>query len=155
MRETTGQENHFNTRQVRRCMALLAAVLIAASFLPTTGMAGPLDQAIRDGKHLFMTPGFGGNGRSCNTCHKAGGTAMGELPNGKPIPSLNNAAAIFPRYNPRLGKVITLQDQIHNCVMGAIQGTPPAYGSKAMVDLVSYLTSLSQGKAMQMDGKPE
>jgi thiosulfate dehydrogenase len=134
---------------------LFTGLLIVAGMLPVAAMASPLDQAIKDGKHLFMTPGFGGNGRSCDTCHKGGGTTMGQLPNGKPIPSLNNAATIFPRYNPGRGTVLTLQDQVHNCVMGAIQGTPPPYGSKEMVDLVSYLTSLSQGKAIDMGGKPE
>jgi thiosulfate dehydrogenase len=71
------------------------------------------------------------------------------------IPSLNNAAAILPGYNPRLGRAITLQGLIHNCIMGAVQGTPPAYDSAEMADPVSYLSSLSQGKPMQMGGKPE
>ena len=36
----------------------------------------------------------------------------GKLPNGKVIPSLSNAAAIFPRYNPKAKRVLTLDDQI-------------------------------------------
>lgn len=132
-------------------MGLLSAM---ASF-PVAAMAGPLDQAVRNGKHLFMTATFGGNGRNCNSCHKAGGTTMGELPNGKPIPSLMNAAAIFPRYNNRRGVVLTLQGQVRNCIAGALQGTPPSSDSKEMVDLISYLTSMSRGKAIDMGGKPK
>ncbi len=122
---------------------------------PLVGMAGSLEQTVQEGKQLFMTGTFGGNGRRCNSCHRSGGTTMGALPNGVPIPSLNNAAAIFPRYNARLGAVQTLQDQVHNCVAGPLGGRPPAHDSREMVALISYLTSLSQGKPIDMDGKPE
>ena len=116
---------------------------------------GPLQQSIQHGKDLFTTAHFGGNGRTCNTCHKGEGRSEGMLPNGKKIPSLRNAAAIFPRYNKNAGMVLTLQQQVHRCVMGALKGTPPAYDSPEMTDLVSYLTSLSQGKAIDMGGAPK
>jgi len=124
--------------------------------MPAAASAGgPLDQSIAQGRHLFMTATFNGNGRHCNSCHKGGGTEVGQLPNGKKIPSLNNAAAIFPRYNPRRKRVLTLQNQVHNCVLGALKGTPPTYDSQAMTDLISYLTSLSQGKPIDMNGRPQ
>ena len=130
----------------------LPAVLFA---LPGAGMAGSLDESVQEGRALFMTGTFGGNGRSCNSCHTGDGTTLGALPNGKAISSLNNAAAIFPRYNARLGVVLSLQDQVHNCIAGALEGTPPASDSREMVALISYLTSLAQGKAIDMGGKPE
>ena len=68
-------------------------------------------------------------------------------------PLVQTYAAIFPRLN-RKGKLVTLQDQVHNCVAGAIKGTPPAYDSDKMRLLVVYLTSLSQGKTIDMGGKP-
>lgn len=131
---------------------LLMLTMAHASPVQAAGADDPLQLSVARGKNLFMHEQFGGNGRTCNSCHLSGGTAAGMLPNGQKIPSLTNAAAIFPRYNPRLKMVLTLQNQIHNCVMGAIQGTPPAYDSQTMVDLTSYLTSLAQGKPVDMGG---
>ncbi|MDQ6950142.1 MAG: c-type cytochrome [Mariprofundales bacterium] len=139
----------------RASLTFVVGLLSVAGALPIASMASPLDQAVQNGKQLLMTATFAGNGRHCTSCHKAGGTTMGELPNGKAIPSLTNAAAIFPRYNKKRGAVLTLQNQVHNCVLGALHGTPPAYGSKEMVELISYLTSLSEGKAINMGGKPQ
>ncbi|WP_018294336.1 c-type cytochrome [Mariprofundus ferrooxydans] len=140
--------------RIRKSTILLAFISVVVS-APFTGYAESLNQAVESGKHLFMTANFNGNSRTCNSCHMAGGTTAGKLPDGSPIPSLNNAAAVFPRYNRRQEKVITLLDQVHNCVAGALQGTPPAYDSAEMVDLISYLSSLSQGKPLNMGGKPE
>ncbi|OBS09884.1 c-type cytochrome [Acidihalobacter prosperus] len=115
--------------------------------------AGPLAQAIADGKHMFIHDTFGGRGMTCESCHRAAG--MGPtVVHGRHFPSLANAAAIFPRYNPRAHKVITLEDQIRGCVARGLGGKPPAGGSKAMADMVAYLTSLSQGKPIAMGAKP-
>jgi thiosulfate dehydrogenase len=114
-----------------------------------------LQQVVERGKDLFMTATFKGNGRHCNTCHKGGGTAMSELPNGKKFASLSNAASIFPRYDAENHRVKTLLDQVQHCVGAALKGKPPAYDSAEMTELVSYITSLSQGKPVDMDGKPK
>ncbi len=92
---------------------------------------------------------------TCQSCHVEGGAALGKLPNGTAIPSLSNAAAIFPRFNPKANKVVTLEDQLRNCIAGALQGQPPAYGSEQLTQLVSYVTSLAQGTPLDMDGKPQ
>ncbi len=133
--------------------AFAAAVVLA----PATGFAADaqLDNAVQQGKKLFTQSSFGGNGRACQSCHLGGGLQPGQLPNGKPIPSLSNAAAIFPRYNAHVNKVITLEDQVRSCVANAIEGTPPDYGSEDMNALVSYLTSLAQGKKIDMGGAPQ
>jgi thiosulfate dehydrogenase len=135
----------------------LSVLLVAALAVPGAASAADpqLEQAIAQGKQLFTHPSFGGNGRDCESCHLVGGTTAGKLPNGKAIPSLTNAAAIFPRYNVRMHKVIQLSDQIRSCVANAIQGTPPAYGSDQLNALASYVTSLAQGKPIDMGGKPE
>ena len=117
--------------------------------------ANSLQQVVDRGKELFMTATFDGNGRHCTTCHKKGGTAMSELPNGKKFASLNNAAAIFPRYDDKNHRVKTLPDQVKHCVRNAIHGTPPAFDSAEMTELVTYLTSLSQGKSIEMGGNPK
>ncbi len=108
--------------------------------------------AVHRGKYLFYHATFGGNGRTCETCHSAGGTTTGTAPNGMKLPSLANAAAIFPRAHGN--GVWTLQDQLTHCVKGGLHGTPPAYDSKAMRDLVTYITSLAQGKPIDMGGTP-
>ena len=130
-------------------------LLLALCGLPPAAAADALQQAVQDGKQLFMQESFGGKGMHCNSCHRGGGLEPGRLPNGQTIPSLSNAATIFPRFNPRQGRVLTLQDQVHNCVQGALQGTPPVPGSPRMAALISYLTSLSEGKSIHMGGKPQ
>lgn len=143
----------------KRGRALKAAVMGLA--LAGFGLAGaaqaadnPLQAAVAQGKHLFIHDTFGGAGMTCESCHKAAG--MGPtVVHGHRFPSLANAAAIFPRYNKRAHRVITLEDQIRGCVVHGMKGKPPAYGSKTMNAMVAYLTSLSQGKPIDMGGKPK
>jgi len=135
-------------------ISTLAMTLLFFSAAAQAAPGPELQKAIEDGKRLYSHETFGGNGRTCETCHANGGVGPGKLPDGKSIPSLENAAAIFPRFNSRAKKIVTLEDQIHSCVHGGLQGNSPAYGSEQLVDLVSYVTSLAQGKALDMDGKP-
>lgn len=134
--------------------AFLGAFLLAAG-IPAHAADAQLDKAIQDGKQIFSHETFAGNGKTCDACHSNGGVGPGKLPNGKAIPSLSNAAAIFPRFNPKAKRVVTLEDQVRACAKNALQGTPPAAGSDKLSDLVAYLTSLSQGKPIDMGGKPE
>lgn len=126
---------------------LAAAVLVLAGGIGTAaGTPTPTKEAVAHGKQLFEKATFGGNGRTCATCHTVGTEgAMG----------LKNAAAAFPRYSKRRGKVITLRDQISACIVGALKGKPPARDSKDMRDMVRYLTSLSKGKPVHPGGKPK
>jgi thiosulfate dehydrogenase len=144
-------------RTTRRTNPFLAGLTIVMLAVPGIASAADsqLEQAIAQGKQLFTHSSFGGNGRACQSCHLSGGTTSGRLPNGKEIPSLANAAAIFPRYSAKQHKVIQLSDQVRSCVANAIKGKPPAYGSEQLNSLVSYLTSLSQGKPIDMGGKPK
>ena len=144
-------------RNMKPILGILAAAVIMffASVSHAAGPGLPLEKSVAAGKALFMHGTFGGNGRTCETCHTAGGTVQGKMPGNITIPSLLNAAAIYPRFNLRVNKVITLEDQIRNCILGALHGKPPAYGSIRMNALVSYITSLSRGKPMDMGGKPQ
>jgi len=144
---------HRNANAMSMIMGL--CLVSAGGFAGAATKADSVQQAIERGKELFMKATFGGSGRHCNTCHKGGGMTKGELPDGKPIPSLTNAAAIFPRYDDEYHHVKTLQDQIRYCVLNAVKGKPPAYGGPEMTELVTYLTSLSEGKPIDMDGTPE
>ncbi len=141
-----------------KSMRALMAVLVISAVLPAQAapVSDPeLEKVIQYGKELFTHNTFGGNGRVCQTCHLGGGAEPGRLPDGKVIPSLANAAAVFPRFKPSQGKVFTLPDQIRSCAGAALQGKAPAYGSDELNALVSYVTSLSQGKPIDMGGKPQ
>lgn len=135
--------------------ALLGAALCFAVPGADAAISGPLAKAVTQGKHEFLHDTFGSNGMTCAACHRAAGMGPTVLPNGHKFPSLANGAAIFPRYKARAHKVITLEDQIRGCVARGLHGKPPAYSSAAMRSLVAYITSLSQGKPIDMGGKPK
>jgi thiosulfate dehydrogenase len=141
--------------QGSRVLAAATLLSLAASAFAAPVADPQLEKAVQQGKELFTHNTFNGNGRVCQTCHLSGGLAPGRLPDGKAIPSLANAAAVFPLFKPRQGKVVTLSDQIRNCVGGALEGQVPAYGSDELNALVVYVTSLSQGKSIDMGGKPQ
>lgn len=146
-------------RQARKTITLGAALSLlslCALGIPQAAATEPhLEKAIQRGQALFAHETFGGNGMTCQSCHVDGGVPPGKLPNGTAIPSLANAAVIFPRFNPRANKVITLDDQVRNCIARALQGQPPAYGSEQLMQLVSYLASLAQGKPLDINGRPQ
>jgi len=134
---------------------ILSSGLCALGVQQAVATEPQLEKAIQGGKALFAHETFGGNGKSCETCHVDGGVGLGKLPNGTVIPGLSNAATIFPRFNPKANKVITLESQLRNCIAGGLEGNPPAYGSEQLTQLVSYVTSLAQGKPLDMGGKPQ
>ena len=149
----------FSIRNNRRVQDLAAALLLGSGLcafgIQGTAAAEPqLEKAIQAGKALFSHETFGGSGQTCLSCHDAGGVGAGKLPNGNALPSLSNAATIFPRFSPKANKVLTLEDQVRGCIAGGLQGKPPAYGSEQLTQLVTYVTSLAQGKPLDMGGKP-
>ncbi len=131
------------------------SILLAALFAGNVHASpGPqVEKAIGEGAKLFSHESFGGK-RTCDACHLNGGKGAGKLPNGQEIPSLENAGAIFPRFNQRAKRIITLEDQVRSCIHGGLQGNPPPAGDEKVIDLLSYVTSLSEGKPVEMDGKP-
>ena len=137
---------NFFIKRDRKIISLMAALLLSSGLcaLGTHQAAATepqLEKAIQDGKTLFVHETFGGAG---NKSSKGGA-----------IPSLANAATIYPRFEAKKNKVITLEEKIQNCVAGALRGKPPAYGSEQMTQLVSYVTSLAHGKPVNMGGKPQ
>jgi thiosulfate dehydrogenase len=77
-------------------------------------------------------------GMSCEACHVNGGTQAR-------AGSLVGTYATFPQWNKRSKRVIALQDRIAECFLYSMNGTPPAYSSKQMVAIVSYIAWLSRG----------
>ncbi len=143
-------------------LALVLALPAAANMKVNSAAADKvLAQAASHGAEMFGHDTFGGHRKmhgvsvTCDTCHMGGGQVAGQLPNGKQIASLVNAAAIFPRYSPKLHRVVTLEMQIQHCVKGGLGGRPPAFGSKAMVDMVAYLHSIAKGQPIDAGGMPK
>lgn len=134
----------------------LGATALPALAAPSAGT--PLQQAIQRGAELFKTDTFGGEQRyypagsfdghpmTCEACHRDGGRVPSVTTGGRPVQSLIQAAAHSPRYDARLHKVITLEDQVQVCVRDGLLATPPAYGSQTMTDLVSYIVHLAKGQ---------
>ena len=132
---------------------LLTTALAFAVTPASAAIVGPLAKTVAKGKDIFTHDTFGGSGLTCQSCHTAGGKGPTVIPGRQmQAASLANAAAVFPRYKPRDGKVMTLEDEIHGCIKGALGGKAPGYDSAAMRALVSYITSLSQGKPVDMGG---
>ena len=145
-------------RGVRHFMLIGFTVGAAGCLLgsaPSRAADPQLQQAIARGGDMFLHNTFGGRGKVCETCHLGGGTRQGRLPDGTPIASLSNAGAIFPRFSEDDHRLITLADQIRTCIGGALNGHPPAYGSDELNSLVVYVTSLSQGKAIDLGADPK
>ena len=148
-------KNPFLKASAVSILALVGLTAVSA-LAPAAGLSDPeLEKVVAEGKQLFTQAKFNGNGRVCQSCHLGGGLEPGRRPDGQPMPSLANAATVFPRYKPRPGRVFTLSDQIRSCVGGALEGDVPAYDSHELMALVTYVTSLSQGKAIDMGGQPK
>lgn len=145
--------NASKTRMVIWVLALLPLGLVSECQLASAATHGPLAKSVAKGKDIFLHDTFGGGGMTCDACHTDGGRGPTVVPGSShSMPSLSNAAAVFPRFKQDDGRVMTLAQQIHGCIAGALGGKAPAYDSQAMVDLEVYLTSLSEGKSVRMGG---
>lgn len=142
-----------------RGLSPLAKSVLAATLVVTlwpaarAGTAPQLAKTIAQGKNIFLHDTFGGRGMTCDSCHTGGGRGPTMVPgSGMRGPSLSNAAAVFPRYKRDEGRVLTLAEQIHGCIQGALGGNAPPYGGSTMRALETYLTALAQGKRIDMGG---
>ncbi len=109
---------------IRTLTASVGAALLLSATQSVGAIETPLETAVATGAHLFATATFGGNGRTCEGCHNDGGKALGQIGDRK-LPSLLNAAAIYPRFSPGAGKVITLEGQVQSCTRAAWPGRHP------------------------------
>jgi thiosulfate dehydrogenase len=138
---------------------ILAAATVGSVLLMPGGHSvgaaeAPLEMAVATGAHLFATATFGGNGRTCESCHQEGGETAGQL-GGRKLPSLLNAAAIYPRFSRRAGQVVTLEGQVQSCIKGGLNGTPPELGSPDLIALTAYLGSIAKGQQVEIGGAPK
>lgn len=104
--------------------------------------AGPLGESIRLGRLLFNeTPVYASaytNAKvRCQSCHLAGGTR----PYASPVVGL---PALFPMYNERAGRDISLEDRIQECFVRSQNGRPLDPAGPEMRALKDYIVWLSQ-----------
>ena len=137
-----------------RASAALVAVLLLASagaagadapFAPpakNTIAPGPLGDAIRVGRQTAEQTSAAvkanvGAGLSCTSCHLQGARS----PDASPWVGL---WGVYPEYDPRSGRVITLADRINECFLRSMNGRPLPLDSVAMRGLLSFIWWLSK-----------
>ena len=115
--------------------------------------SGPLGDTIRLGQTLVektathdLTKGHVGNALNCTSCHLKNGTDPRAA-------TFLGVATAYPAWSPRERRVITLEDRVLNCFMRSCHGVRPPLGSKASVAITAYITWLSEGEPIRMNGK--
>jgi thiosulfate dehydrogenase len=103
---------------------------------------GPLGDSIRRGSLLFNeTPIYASSYAkakvSCSSCHAEGGMQ----PFASPVVGL---PAMFPMYNERAGRVISLEDRVQECFVRSQNGRPLDPNGPEMRGLVDYIEWLSR-----------
>lgn len=86
-------------------------------------------------------PDYVGDRLSCTNCHFSGGITTGGKDNGIPLVGV---AAIYPRYDTRFDRVITLADRINNCMKRSMNGIPLPLNSPEMTSLLTYMQWISK-----------
>ncbi len=112
------------------------------------GKDDPISESIKRGytyvNESYVTlDEYVGNNLSCTSCHA--GAGVGEAS------SLVGVTAAFPEYNPRAGKVFTIEDRINGCFVRSMNGNMLPLDSQEMRDMVSYLTYISEGIPVRAD----
>lgn len=115
--------------------------------------AGPLGETIKLGRELVehttthpLTKPYTGNALNCTSCHLKNGTDPKAA-------SFLGVATAYPAWSPRERRVITLEDRVLNCFMRSCNGVRPPLGGKASVAVTAYITWLSQGQSLKMNGE--
>ncbi|WP_442598579.1 c-type cytochrome [Neobacillus sp. D3-1R] len=76
-----------------------------------------------------------GNNLSCASCHADGGVGSSL--------DLVGISKTYPQYNPRAGKVVTIEDRINGCFKRSMNGKPLPLDSKEMKAMVAYYNYIS------------
>ncbi len=109
--------------------------------------AGEMGESIIRGRAYLaktgeLLPAFVGNGLTCKNCHLGNDTEVGVVANAAPFVGV---VAGFPQYRSRDGAVNLLEQRINSCFERSMNGKPLPLDHPAMVDMVAYMTWLSQG----------
>ncbi|MFK9093527.1 c-type cytochrome [Bacillus salipaludis] len=113
--------------------------------------AGPLGESIKLGYKLMnetntAVPNNVGNNLACSSCHGTAGTD-GTSP-------LTGVTAVYPTFNPRAGKVLTIEDRINGCFKRSMNGHPLEAASDEMRAMVAYLNYISTNVPIGIKERP-
>jgi len=111
-----------------------------------------LAEPIKWGYRIFVdtpheAPGLSGGKVSCSNCHLNAGQRERALP-------LVGVAGMFPEYNNRAARLISLPDRVVDCFLRSENGAGhgpdalPSTSSKEVLAATAYLTWLSRGYAV-------
>ena len=125
-------------RQVQAASAEAAGTNEAALADTPTGLAAR-GQLIFDQTPRFAEP-YVGNRLACSDCHIRSGT----MPYAAPMIDISG---LFPMFNKRAGRVISLQNRIQECFSRSEAGRPLPENSPQMQALVAYMNWLSRDGA--------
>lgn len=120
-----------------------------SAFQSTNLPPGAQSDLVRQGKLIFdETPKYAsayvGNRLACSDCHLKSGTAAYSAP-------MIDVANIFPRFNKRAGRVISMQERFQQCFTRSENGRPLPNDSAEMKALTAYVDWLSHDG---VKGKP-
>jgi thiosulfate dehydrogenase len=109
----------------------------------------PNTKELVDGLRLMsethaLLPNNVGAELTCSSCHMDGGT----IAHSSPYVGL---AALFPTYNARAGRVISLEERLNGCFRRSMAGSPLADDSPQMRAMIAYMDWMKGGKLV--DGK--
>lgn len=114
---------------------------------------GKLGEVVRLGEEIVMrtdvhplSKPYVGNALRCTSCHLEGGKHP-------QAGSFLQTAAAYPAWSPRENRVITLEDRVLNCFMRSQNGVRPPNGSQVAVAVTTYITWLSTGAKIEMNGE--
>ncbi len=137
--------------------ALIGSFIYGQS-LPKAYPEGELGKTVQLGEAIInntdthpLTKDLVDNTLKCVSCHMAG--ADGHPGTTANIGTFVGIAARFPLYKSREKVVETLQDRIDNCFMRSMDGTRPIIDSEASVAMLTYITWLSSGVAIDLNSR--
>lgn len=137
---------------VWRCMAGCWVMCAAPVLAVMAGEPpGKLEETVELGRVLVeqtaehpLTRQYVGAALNCTSCHLDNGTHPTAA-------SFLDVATAYPAWAGREGRVITLEDRVLNCFMRSCNGIRPPQGSEPVVAIVTYITSLSEGRPIRMN----
>ncbi|MBM5812878.1 MAG: c-type cytochrome [Gammaproteobacteria bacterium] len=100
-----------------------------------------LGASIKRGLYLLRftpesLPKYATSSLRCTSCHQNDGLKKTAAP-------LTGAHSRFPKYMPRSGAVIALDDRVNYCFTRSLAGNAIPVGSREMTDILSYLAFIS------------
>src|SRR5262249_49793497 len=144
-----------------RVLVPASTTMVTAWQVPLDPMADktlgdtPLAKQIRWGYEIFTNtpkhaPQFTGGKGSCANCHLNAGPRERALP-------IVGVAGMFPEYNARASRLISLADRVVDCFLrsenatGAASGQLPTPAANEVLALAAYITWLSKGQPVGMN----